>query len=137
MGQESVAVVTSFYDSFTRRDREAGLALMADDIEWHECEGLPWGGTQHGPVAVVQNVFSPSLKLIDDFQVTPERVVESDGTVAVIHRYTGTGKATGAKLDILGAGFWEVRDGKIVSYWQFVDTAKFLEVVPAEVVTET
>jgi ketosteroid isomerase-like protein len=32
---------------------------------------------------------------------------------------------------------WDVRDGKIACFRQFADTAKFLEVVPAEVAATT
>jgi ketosteroid isomerase-like protein len=51
----------------------------------------------------------------------------------VVLRYTGSGKATGKELDLPVVHVWEVRDGKIVRFRQFADTAKFLEVVPAEV----
>jgi ketosteroid isomerase-like protein len=55
--------------------------------------------------------------------------------VAVVARYTGTGKATGEALDLRVVHIWEVRDGKIARFRQCADTAKFLEVVPTEIAT--
>jgi ketosteroid isomerase-like protein len=55
--------------------------------------------------------------------------------VAAVARYTGSGKATGKELDIQVVHVWDVRDGKVARFRQFVDTAKFLEVVPADVAT--
>jgi ketosteroid isomerase-like protein len=55
--------------------------------------------------------------------------------VAVVAHYTGTGKATGKQLDLRVVHVWDVREGKIARFRQFADTAKFLEVVPAEIAT--
>lgn len=46
-------------------------------------------------------------------------------------RYRGTGSATGRELDLQVVHVWDVRDGKLSRFRQFIDTAKFLEVVPA------
>ena len=59
----------------------------------------------------------------------------SGDTVAAVVRYTGTGKATGAKLDLNAVHVWDVRDGKVARFRQFVDTVKYAEIVPAEVAT--
>ncbi|HEY4810869.1 MAG TPA: hypothetical protein VIH71_07410 [Solirubrobacteraceae bacterium] len=57
--------------------------------------------------------------------------IASDATVAAIVRYTGTGKATGKALDEPAVHVWEIRDGKLARFRQFIDTVKFAEVVPA------
>lgn len=132
MGEHDVDVVKSVYEGFARRDLPGTLAALADGIEWHESDGLPWGGLQRGPAAVAENVFAPALELVPDLAVTPEQFVASDGAVAVVQRYTGTARATGRKLDLPGVGVWDVDDGKIVRYRQFVDTLKFREVVTAD-----
>jgi ketosteroid isomerase-like protein len=132
MEQDSIDVVNRVYDAFATRDVPAALDALADDIEWHESTGLPWGGLQRSPSAVVENVFAPALELVPDLAVTPEQFVVSGDTVAVAHRYTGNAKATGKPLDLLGVGLWEVRDGKVVRYRQFVDTVRFREALSAE-----
>ena len=59
----------------------------------------------------------------------------SGDTVAVVARYTGTGRATGKPLELHGVHVWDVHDGKLARFRQFADTVKFGEVVPAEVAT--
>ena len=131
MGEQSVEVIKGVYEAFGRGDVPAVLGAMADDIEWHEAEGMPYGGVYHGGEAVAQNVFGPITQDIPDFAVTPEEFIASGDTVAVVVRYTGTGKATGKQLDIPVVHVFDVRNGKIAKFRQFADTATFLEVVPA------
>ena len=131
MGQKSVEVVKGVYEAFERGDVPAVLAAMADDIEWYETEGMPYGDLHHGPDAVVQNVLGPLARDIPDFAARPEELIASGDTVAVVAHYTGTGKATGQELDLPVVHVWDVHDGKIARFRQFADTAKFLEVVPA------
>jgi uncharacterized protein len=133
--EQNVKVVKGIYDAFGKGDVPAVLAAMADDIEWHEAEGMPYGGVYHGGEAVAENVFGPITQDVADFTVTPEEFVASGDTVAVVGRYTGTGKSSGNGLDVPFVHVWDARGGKIARFRQFVDTAKFLEVVPAEVAT--
>ena len=84
---------------------------------------------------MAQNVFGPITEDIQDFAVTPEEFIASGDTVVAVTRYTGTGKATGKALDLSVVHVWDVRDSRIERFRQFADTAKFLEVVPAETAT--
>jgi uncharacterized protein len=130
MGDQSEELVRDVYQAFGRGDVPTVLGAMAADIEWHEAEGMPYGGVYHGGEAVVQNVFGPIMQDVSDFAVTPEEFIASGDAVAAVVRYTGTGKATGKKLDLPVVHVWKVRNGKIQQFRQFIDTAKFLEVVP-------
>jgi len=133
MRPESVEVVEGIYEAFARGDVQAVLAAMSHDIEWYEAEGMPYGGRHQGPDAAAQNVLGPVARDIPDFAATPEELIASGETVAVVARYTGTGKVTGKELDLRVVHLWDVRDGKVARFRNFADTAKFLEVVPAEV----
>lgn len=92
---------------------------------------MPYGGLYRGPDAVAQNVFGPITEDVEGFTLVPEQFLESGGTVAVVIRYTGTGKATGKPLDVPAVHVWEIRDGKLARFRQFIDTVKYAEVVPA------
>ncbi len=135
MAEQSVQVVEGAYAAFARGDVAAVLGAMADDMEWHEAEGMPYGGIHRGGDAVAQNVFGPLTTDIPDFAVTPIELIPSGDTVAAVVRYTGTGKSTGKELDLEVVHVWDVRDGKLVRFRQFADTVKFLDVVPSEVAT--
>jgi uncharacterized protein len=130
MREQSVELVKDVYEAFARGDVPAVLGAMAADIAWHEAEGLPYGGVYHGGEAVVQNVFGPITQDVVDFAVRAEEFIASGDTVAAVVRYTGTGKATGKELDLQVVHVWNVREGKLQQFRQFIDTAKFLEVVP-------
>jgi len=130
MAEQSVDMIRGAYEAFARGDVPGVLGAMADDIEWHEAEGMPYGGVYRGGEAVAQNVFGPLTQDVPDFAVTPEEFIASGDAVAVVVRYTGTGKATGKQLDLSVVHVWDVRAGKIARFRQFADTAKFLEVVP-------
>jgi ketosteroid isomerase-like protein len=52
-------------------------------------------------------------------------------------RYSGTGKVSGKPLDVEVVHVWDVRDGKLARFRQFIDTVTFGEAVPAEAATVT
>jgi uncharacterized protein len=131
----SVEVVRLVYEALARGDVPAMLGVMADEIEWCEAEGMPYGGVYHGGAAVAENVLGPITEDITNFAVTAEDLIASGGTVAAVARYTGTGKVTGKRLDLPVVHVWDVRDDKIARFRQFADTAEFLEVVPLETAT--
>jgi hypothetical protein len=131
MSEENVELVKDVYGAFARGDVPAVLGAFADDIEWFEAEGMPYGGLYRGPDAVAQNVFGPITADVDGFALVQEEFIASGGTVAAVVRYTGTGKATGKALDVPAVHVWDIRDGKLARFRQFIDTVKYAEVVPA------
>ena len=131
MGEQNVEFVEGVYGAFDRGDVPAVLGAFADDIEWFEAGGMPYGGTYRGPEAVARNVFGPITEDVDGFTLVREEFIASDGTVAAVVRYTGTGKATGKDLDVPAVHVWDIRDGKLARFRQFIDTVKYAEVVPA------
>jgi ketosteroid isomerase-like protein len=135
MSEQNVEFVKGIYGAFSRGDVPAVLGAFADDIEWFEAEGMPYGGLHRGPEAVAQNVFGPITEDVEGFAITPEELIGSGTTVAAVVRYTGTGKATGKALDVPVVHVWDISDGKLARFRQFIDTVKFAEVVPAAVAT--
>lgn len=135
MSEQNIELVKGIYGAFARGDVPAVLGAFADDIEWFESEGMPYGGLHRGGAAVAQNVFGPITEDVDGFAVTPEELIGSGGTVAAVVRYTGTGKATGSALDEPAVHIFDIRDGKVARFRQFIDTVKYAEVVPAAVAT--
>jgi ketosteroid isomerase-like protein len=135
MSEQNVEFVNGIYAAFARGDVPAVLGAFADDIEWFEAEGMPYGGLHRGPEAVAQNIFGPITEDVEGFAVTPEELIGSGATVAAVVRYTGTGKATGKALDLPAVHVWDIRDGKLARFRQFIDTVKYAEVVPASVTT--
>jgi ketosteroid isomerase-like protein len=133
MGQQSIKIVRGVYEAFERGDLQAVFGAMADELEWNEAEGGPYAGVYRGREAVAEKVLAPLMEDIPDFEASPEEFIASGSAVATVVRYTGSGKATGKRLDLQVVHVWDVRDGKIARFRQFVDTAKFLEVVQPDV----
>jgi ketosteroid isomerase-like protein len=92
---------------------------------------MPYGGLHRGGEAVAQNVFGPITEDVEGFAVTPEEFMASGDRVAIVVRYTGTGKVTGKPLDLPAVHVMDVEDGKVARFRQFIDTVEFAEVVPA------
>ena len=65
------------------------------------------------------------------------RVSRTNWQTGAMAGRTFSGKATGKQLDLPVVHVWDVRDGKIARFRQFADTAKFREVVAAELATTT
>jgi hypothetical protein len=104
---------------------------MADDIEWHEAEGMPYGGVYHGGEAVAQNVFGPITQDIPDFAVKPAEFIASGDAVSgrPIHRYRKGNRQAAEPPGRARLGCAQRQDRSVPTVHRH--TAKFLEVVPA------
>jgi ketosteroid isomerase-like protein len=51
--------------------------------------------------------------------------------VIVEARYSGTYKATGKSMDTQVCHVWDIKDGKLTRFQQYVDTAKLHDVMRA------
>jgi uncharacterized protein len=132
MEEQNIELVRGLYEAFGQGDVPGVLGGMTDDMEWHESEGMPYGGVYHGGDEIAQNVFGPIVDDIPDLSVAPEEFIASGNTVAAVVRYAGTAKGTGSTVNVPAVHIWDVRDGKVAQFRQFIDTVKFGEAVPAE-----
>ncbi len=124
----SVAAVRDSYEAFGRGDLDAALAMMDEEIEWHQAQGLPHGGLYRGLAAVRAAVFDPlDEEWWSDFRADPDEVIGLGDDVVVLGRYTARAKATGAPLDVPFAHVWRFRDGRAVRFHQFTDTRGWVE----------
>jgi ketosteroid isomerase-like protein len=128
----SVEAVRSSYEAFGRGDLDGALAMMDDEIEWHQAQGLPHGGLYRGLAAVRAAVFDPlDEEWWEDFRADPDEVIGLGDDVVVIGRYTARAKATGAPLDVPFAHVWRFRDGRAVRFHQFTDTRGWVDALGA------
>ena len=129
MSEENVDILRKGYEAFNRADMDTVMGLMDPHIEWQESdvEGLPQGGTHHGPEAVANNVFGAIVGNWDDFQAVPAEFLDAGERVVVLGHVQGRGKASGKTLDAFYAHVWTLRDGKAVHVRVYADTAKLLQ----------
>jgi ketosteroid isomerase-like protein len=108
---------------------------MDPQIEWREAEGSPYesgGEPLIGSDAIFEHVFIKFVTEWDGFTVRPEQFHDAGATVIVEGRYTGRHNTTGKELDAQVCHVWKVRDDKIVSFQQYVDTGHWRDVVSPE-----
>lgn len=130
---DNLAIIEQIYQDFARGDVPAVLALLDGEVQWYEAEGNPWwqGQPAVGPEQVVAQVFARVAAEYDDFTIRLVRTVGCGDTVLAEARYAGVGKATGLTLDAQVAHVWDLRDGKVVRFQQYVDTAQLRQVLGA------
>jgi len=73
---------------------------------------------------VGEGVFGRLVAAIDDFTAVPGTFIDGGNHVVVIGRYGGTTKA-GGRLDAPFCHVDAFRDGKVVSFQQYTDTAQW------------
>lgn len=130
----NVELLKNLYGAFGRGDIPAVLDAMSPDINWHEAESNPYmpsGEAWVGPEAVLNNLFMKLGAEWDGFAVHPKSFYGAGDSVIVEARYTGTFKATGKSMDAQVCHVWDVKDGKVARFQQYVDTAKLRDVMGA------
>lgn len=129
---DAVRVVAEFYRALAEGDVSRVLELLSPDLEWTEAERFPYyGGVWRSPQAVFDNLLVPLARDWEGFSATPQEVVASDERVVSFGVYKGLFRATGRSMSAPFAHRWRVRDGKIVQFTQYTDTAKVLEATAA------
>jgi len=127
MSQQNVDVVRSAYEAFGQGDMDTVATLLAE-TEWHEAEGMPYGGTFTGAEAIFENVLGPINQDVDGLTARPDEILDGgDEKVVSLGRYGGQG--ANGPVDVPYAHVWTVQDGKIVSFVQYTDTKLFGEAV--------
>jgi uncharacterized protein len=128
----NVQTVQDLYAAFGRGDVPTVLGAMEPDVQWREAEGNPYqmnGEPWVGPDAILQNLFMKLGTEWDGFTVHPKEFHDAGDTVIVEGRYTGTYKGTGKAADAQYCHVFKIRDGKLASFQQFVDTAQMQSVM--------
>ena len=130
---DNVSLLKGLYEAFGRGDIPAVLGAMSPDIKWYQAESNPYrpnGEPWVGPDAV-QTLFMKLGSEWDAFTVHPRRFHAAGDSVIVEGRYTGAFKPTGRSMDTQFCHVWDVKNGKVTGFQQYVDTAKLHDVMDA------
>jgi ketosteroid isomerase-like protein len=114
--------VQKVYDAFAKGDIPTVLGSLSADIAWTEAEGFPYGGTYHGPKAILEGVFMRLGSEWEGFAAVPDEFVDGGDTVVALGKYSGTYKRTGKSFQANFAHVWKMSDGKAIRFVQYVDT---------------
>lgn len=126
MAQKNMDLVRGLYEAFGRGDGAAVLAAMDAGIEWNEAENFPYadGNPYIGPMAVAAGVFQRIGEDWEFWSLDIEQMLDAGDNIVALGRYKSQHKRTGAPLDCQFAHIWWLRDGKVVRFQQYADTAQ-------------
>jgi ketosteroid isomerase-like protein len=130
MSQENVELVRRFEKSWARRDLDAALECVHDDLEfdWSDSMG-PFVGTYKGRAGLTRfwtdmleawEQFSPEIEEI--FDCGSDRLITLDVVRA-------RGKGSGIDMEARGAMLWTMQEGKIARVKMFQTKDEALEAV--------
>lgn len=126
----NLEIVKSTYEGKTSEENGKNLAkYVADDISWTEAKGFPYAGTYIGLAEITKNVFSRLGSEWIDYKFTPEDYIASNDKVVAYGTYAGTYKKTNKYFTARVAHIWKLKDAKIISFEQFVDSQAVNEAI--------
>lgn len=129
---DNVTLLKHLYEAFGRGEIPAVIGAMSPDIKWFEAEGNPYrpdGTPWVGPDAVLNELFMKLGTEWDGFAVHPKTFYGAGDNVIVEARYSGTFKKTGKSIDAQVCHVWDVEDGRVTRFQQYVDTAQLRAVM--------
>src|SRR5262245_16246256 len=122
--QQNLDVVRRAYEAFGRGDLDTLVGLMDENVEWRTPgpADLPTAGTRRGRQEVA--AFFGLLNQVFEIQrFEPETFLASGDRVVVLGSDPARVTATGKVPDEPWAHAFTVKDGKIVAFQEYLDTA--------------
>ncbi len=124
MPKSNLEMIQSTYEGSASSNAKHLAEALSEKAEWTEAEGFPYGGTYIGVEAIMENVFSRLGSEWDDYKAsvnTYHEVSEKDVIIAE-GMYSGVYKETGKSFEAEFVHVWQLENGKIVKFKQYVDS---------------
>jgi uncharacterized protein len=119
--EKNIQTVKDFFAAIGRGDREALLALVAEDIEWIiPGEDWPLAGTRHGHAGLADLLETASKSI--ETSTEPREFVAQGDRVLVLGFARGKIKATNKTFEDDWIFAITVRDGRLTNIREYVDT---------------
>ena len=115
-------LIRATYEGSSEQNGQNLLAALAPDATWTEAEGFPYAGTYTGPEAIIAGVFHRLATEWIGYKAEAHTFLEDGDRVAAFRVYSGTYRATGKPMRAAFAHLFQVKNGKIASMVQYVDT---------------
>jgi steroid delta-isomerase-like uncharacterized protein len=121
----NLGVIHGIYDDFAKGDVPAVLGALDANVVWNEAEGNDYadGNPYIGPDAVLKGIFERIGTDYEYFNLADIQLHEmSNNQVLATMRYKAKLKENRAVINAQAAHFWKLKNGKVVSFQQYVDT---------------
>jgi ketosteroid isomerase-like protein len=135
---ELTETVKEMYAAFANNDRQAILAKLDEKVMW-EFEApkeISFSGKRNG-ISETSRFFEAISSDYKDPKLQITDFVASGNEVAAFGRYSATVKETGRQINSPVAHFFKFKDGKVVRFVNFLNTADFVEPKAATTVAAT
>lgn len=113
-------LIRDFYGKLAAGDAPGALGLMAADIQWTAMWHYQVKGRGPGPVA--EGLFKPLMAEWTSFSLVPTEFITDGDIVVSLGAFKGVHGVTGKTSEARYAHVWTVRDGKIATFRQYIDT---------------
>lgn len=122
--KSNLEIVQTGYSNFLEGNIPGLVDLLSDEITWElpASAEVPFSGVFTGKKGVVdffQQVAASND--IHEFNIT-DYVADGDKVIA-LGNLRATSKATGKTAVNVWAHFWQLKDGKVIRHYEYVDTA--------------
>jgi ketosteroid isomerase-like protein len=129
--------VKDCYAAFLRGDVNTILNALDDLVEWHAVIGTegvaPHAGVRRGKPAVAE-FFGQVAKGIAFDQFEPQEFVAQGDAVVAIGKYRGKTLPNGGPFNTTWTMIFNFRDGKIVRFREYTDSAQLVRAYTAAAV---
>jgi ketosteroid isomerase-like protein len=122
--QENIRLVEQAYENFKRGDIHSVLNLCSDDVEWEvpNIENVPFSGKRRGREQVGE--FFANLADAQEVQhFEPKEFIAQGDKVVALGHYHWRVNLTGREFECDWAHVFTIRDGKVVKFHEYADTA--------------
>ena len=122
---EGAKIIASVYEAFESGDVQALSVLFDPHVRVRQSPLLPWGGAYQGYLGIMRFI----AKLLEhvDSRVAVDEYLEAGEQVVVIGHTRGRVRATGKEFSVRFVHVWSLKDGRVVRWEPYVNTAKMLE----------
>lgn len=130
MSEQNRKTIEGMYEAFGKGDVPVIIGALDPDVEWWEAENFIYADKNPyiGPQAVLEGVFARIGNEWESFTVTPDEVLDAGETVVGRGYYAGKFRQTGREVRAQFAHVFSFRNGKVVKFQQYTDTAQFQKV---------
>lgn len=123
MTVDGIALVRGLYAAFASGNIEGFVGALDEGIEWDEADGFPRIGGRHVGIQAVLSVLASLPRDWDGMWFEPQHFLADEDIVVVLGDTGATCRTTGKSYASPFAHRWRLRDGKVIGWRAYLDTA--------------
>ncbi len=125
----NLEIIKNLYQAFGEGDLDQVFSLLDPQVKWIESDSIPYGGEFIGIEAVNLGVFQKIAAEWSNFQANVEQFIDAGDKIITLGYDSGTYNATGKSMLAETASIWTLKNGKVISFVQYIDTVKVMAAV--------